>query len=328
MGNLLLCAVNFIFIAILYPLRGKVYKYKSFSCSFGLYAFLLIVIFFSAVLSYPRVSGINFGKDLSTIYIATNIALLLCKKPRKSFLSAIHIIILLWVIVGGDRVDSLASLMFMFLFGKEGKWNIENINLKYVYLGGGVLFALSIISGLVRDNNPVTIESFLFSIYAQQTVSDVLFVFLSSIEYNLTNGSYPDVLGNLLFGLFPGPYYGVVSPYNFTSVLKSFIPNPGGGLFYSEGMLAFGWFGVIIYITLYALLIRFLFQRKERFFVTLFLLMTAMSFRIQWYGFIYCYKPVIFSLLYYCYFCVQLYEKKKFRILHKNIINATHNSTK
>ena len=114
-GFILLVLTNFILLCVLYPLRKKSYCYTPFKCTNISYYLLLALLFFSAVMSYPRVFGVDFGIDMSTIYISTNIALLLCKKERMCWCSILHTVILLLVIVGGDRVDSIVSIVFLFI---------------------------------------------------------------------------------------------------------------------------------------------------------------------------------------------------------------------
>lgn len=298
-ANILCSLYNFILIAVFYPLRINTYSYKPLTCTKGSYAILLFIIFLSAILSYPRVSGLGFRIDMATIYIAANVTVLICKRNRYSTLNIIHLCILLFVIIGGDRVDSMASVILVMLFVKKQNLVKEQISNRTILIGGFVLFSLGVASGLMRDGNSITLDTFLYSIYAQQTVSDVVFVFLSSIEYYSINGPTLEVLGNLLFGLIPGPFYGVVSPYNYTIFLQNnFSPNPGGGLFYSEGMLALGFIGVILYAFIYGGLMRFLFTKRSYIYSSIFLTLFIMVFRIQWYGIEYCYKPVIFSLFF------------------------------
>lgn len=299
-GFFLLVLANFILISILYPLRHKTYSYTPFKCTTGSSYILLLILLFSAIISYPRVFGVDIGLDMSTIYISTNVALFLCKRERNNFCSILHLLILLIVLIGGDRVDSIISLVFLCAMGIKDGQVVENIKKRYIIIGGALLFSVSIFSGLLRGGQSLTVFDLFYSLYAQQTVSDVLYVFLCSISYYYENGADFSVLFNMIFGLFPGPFYGVVSPYNYTIFLNNnFIPNPGGGLYFSEGMLAFGPIGVLFYSLIYALCFRKLFVHRSRFFVVLFLVFVIMLCRMQWYGFIYAYKPIIFSYIFY-----------------------------
>lgn len=312
-GFVLLTLSNVILISILYPLKNEIYKYTPFKCSNLSYTILLLILITSAIISYPRVFGLDFGIDLSTIYISANIALLLCKRPRNNWGTIIHLFILFFVILGGDRVDSIVTIVFLGIIAKkQTNEAIESIKKSYLLIGGISLFTLSVISGIIRDGNSVSIISILYSFYAQQTVSDVLYVFLCSIGYFYEQGHNLSVLGNLFLGIFPGPFYGVVSEYNYTIFLiKNYLPNPGGGLFFSEGMIAWGPAGVLLYSTIYALCMKKLFGSSKRISVALFILSFSMLCRIQWYGFIYSYKPILFTLLFYFIFIHNLKTKEQ-----------------
>ena len=302
-GLILLTLSNVILIKVLYPLRNQIYQYTPFKSTNFTYVCLLCILFLCAVISYPRVFGFDFGIDLSTIYISSNIALLICKRPRNNWGTIIHMIILFFVILGGDRVDSIVTIVFLGIMSNQKEVTTESIKKSYLIIGGSILFILSVISGIIRDGNSISIATILYSFYAQQTVADVLYVFLCSIGYFYEQGVNLSVLGNFLFGLFPGPFYGVVSEYNYTIFLiKNYLPNPGGGLFFSEGMIAWGPIGVLIYTTIYAICIKALFKSSKKILIALFILSFSMLCRIQWYGFIYAYKPILFTILFYLIF--------------------------
>lgn len=311
-GFVLLSLSNFALIGILYPIRNKIYQYTPFKCTNFTYICLLFILIISAIISYPRVFGLDFNIDLSTIYISTNTALLLCRRPRNNLGTIIHSLILFYVIIGGDRVDSIVAIVFLAIINIQDNLAKESIKKTYLIIGGVTLFILSVISGIIRDGNSVSIITILYSFYAQQTVSDVLYVFLCSIGYYYEHGQNLSVLGNLFLGLFPGPFYGVVSEYNYTIFLiRNYLPNPGGGLFYSEGMIAWGPVGVLLYSTVYALSIKLLFKSNKRISVALFILSFSMLCRIQWYGFIYSYKPILFTLIFYFIFIHNIKTKKQ-----------------
>lgn len=298
-ANILLFLINWIMIVILYPLRNKKYHYYTYKCTNTSYIILLILLCITIIFSYPRVTGLNLRLDMSTIFISANVALLMCKKPRFHSLTLIHMFLLIMVIVNGDRVDSMISFILLYIFIQKDYYYEESIKKAVLIIGGFCLFIIGLIGANVRAGTSFSSESIISSIYAQQTVSDVLYIFLTGIEYYNSNGPTFSVLLNMLFGLIPGPYYGVLSPLNYTQfLLNNFMPNAGGGLFYTEGMLAFGALGPLLYIALYSAIIRLLFQKRDVYSTLLFLTMTVMAFRIQWYGVIYCYKPIIFSFIF------------------------------
>ena len=310
-GNLLCCAVNVIMLRVLYPLRTNTYSYPTFVCTKTSYILLLAILAITALLSYPRVSGLNFRIDLSTIFISVNVFLLLCRLERKSWLNILHLLILLLVIAGGDRVDSIAAVVMLLLIVKDKNIAFETQPTKQAIAAGGIaLFIINLYGGAARGGNQLSANIILHSIYAQQTVSDVVYVFLCSIQYFFTAGAAPEVLGNTIFGSIPSPFYGVLSNYNYTIFLKkNFLPNPGGGLFYSEGMLALGPVGVLAYAWCYAKIIYYLFRKRHsRYAAVIFLTLILMVCRTQWYGMLYCYKPVLISC-FFCYICKSLNRK-------------------
>ncbi len=315
-ANISLLISSWILLFVLYPLKNQIYHYHSFKCTKTSYLILLVIAFICAICSYPRVSGLNFRFDLSTIFISTNVAMFLCRYPRSNSLTILHLALLIWVIIGGDRVDSMASVIFLLIFASNGTYHKESVRYSFLIFGIFVLFTLGIVSGLLRNGLSFSPEHLLYGLYAQQTVSDVVYVFLCSIEYFLENGSNTEVLLNMLFGLFPGDYYGVASEYNYTIFLNHhFAPNPGGGLYVSEAMIAFGLLGTFLYVFVYASIIKALFIRHGNIATCLFILFVVMSFRMQWYGIIYCYKPVIFSILY-CLIFINLAQKgRKTRLI-------------
>ena len=75
-------------------------------------------------------------------------------------------------------------------------------------------------------------------------------------------------------------------------------------------MIALGPIGVLLYMLVYSICIRLLFTNKRKIFVALFILLFAMLCRIQWYGFIYAYKPIIFTLLFYFIFIHNIQRKE------------------
>lgn len=299
LANMSLLISTWILLFVLYPLRNRVYHYHSFKCTKTSYLILLLIAFICAICSYPRVSGLNFRFDLSTIFISTNVAMFMCRYPRSHILTILHFALLIWVIIGGDRVDSMASVIFLLIFSSNKTHHKESVHYSILILGVFILFFLGVVSGLLRNGMSFSTEELLYGLYAQQTVSDIVYIFLCSIEYFIENGSNSEVLLNMLFGLFPGDYYGVASEYNYTIFLRHhFAPNPGGGLYVSEGMIAFGLLGIFLYVFIYASIMKALFIRHGNIATCLFILFVVMSFRMQWYGIIYCYKPVIFSTIY------------------------------
>ncbi len=308
LANLLCFGGNLLMIWVLNPLREKTFSFPTFQCSQKLYYGLLGIILISAIFSYRRVFGIDSPVNLATVYISANVITLMIRQPIRSIPSVLHLAILLFVIAGGDRVDSIASLIMLFIIAREGLGEEKTaderkLKLKAILPVLLILFIVGVAAGRYRDGKSVHAILFLRSIYAQQTVCDVLFVYLCSVKEWLSDGFQPQLMLNSVFGLFPGKFYGALSSFNYSIFLnRNCLPNPGGGLYYSEGMLVFGPLGVLAYFFVYAKILYYLFLKSSKSYwaAAVFLTMVVMVFRTQWYGFIFCYKPIIFSIL----FCI------------------------
>jgi hypothetical protein len=207
----------------------------------------------------------------------------------------------------GERVDSILVIIVLLVMNGNDIKRVEQYKKKLLYLSLICLFALAI---FVRANEN-SLNALLVSVYSQATACDGLYVYLCSVKHYVQYGAEYSVLGNLFFGLFPGVFYGAISEYNYTVFLNNHIaPNVGGGLFFSEGMLAFGPLGVVLYMVLMAVLIKYLFKHKTRLHYTIFLLFMIIISRIIWYGFIYTYKPAILCILFILFFNTSMKHSK------------------
>jgi hypothetical protein len=207
----------------------------------------------------------------------------------------------------GERVASIVTVVILLIMNGEDKIE-EKMDNKFLYIGIIALFILGSISGFLRNgHSDFTINDILFQFYSQQTVCDVLYVYLCSVKYYLDHGMTLDVLYSLIFGgLIPGEYYGINSNYFYITFLgKNFARNAGGGLFFSEGMLAFGPIGVIVYLSFIAFFIRYFFKHRKVIHSIMFLLIMVYICRLVWYGLIYLTKSFIllfiiaFFIMYY-----------------------------
>jgi hypothetical protein len=255
-----------------------------------------------------------------SLYVIFNVLLLATKQATFSLFTFLHILFLLLIIMLGERVETILTIVVLLVMNGTSLMK-EQYNKKILYLSLLTLFILGIIAGFMRNKSVYSFESILVSFYANQTVCDVLYVFLCSAEYYLQHGATIEVLGNaFLGGLFPGEYYGVSSKYfHGTFLRENFGHNAGGGLFFSEGMLAFGAFGVLLYMFLMAIFIKYIFTHKGRLYTTWFLLLMVLMCRIMWYGFIYVHKP--FIVLFVIIVCINTYLKNNSQFLASNSKN-------
>lgn len=253
-------------LMILWPIRNELYEYKRINMSRSIRLILFIGMILSAcfVLNsrfFPNrfsIDGVIIVTE--TPYVVFNVLLLISRKDRSSLSSLCHLFFLIGMIMIGERVGSIVTVVI--LLAMNGKDIIkEQVNKKVLYLGFPALFILGSIVGFSRIDFDFSIEDVISQFYSQSTTCDVLYVYLCSVEYYLQNGITPTVLGSLLLGgLIPGKYYGVSSDYYFSNFLNHhFADNFGGGLFFSEGMIAFGFWGVLLYLSFATLFFKYFF---------------------------------------------------------------------
>lgn len=291
----------YLFLAILWKIRNVQIQILKLSIS----SRLRIFIFFLTVISSTFLLNIHEEGDSlksATLYLSLS-TILLTTHSKRDLIWLLHCVLCLYLILKGERVDSVMIVVLLFL-STRGSSEVEgtDLNWKKVLIFAPAFFILLVLVGFVREDSDevVTSNMIISSFYSQRTVTDVVYIYLTSVKYYLMSGPHYEVLNNLFFGLIPGEYGGVVSPYNYTIYLKRFMPNPGGGLFFTEGTICFGWFGPILYLIVYAVLLkRMLKKRTSTITQLIFTLLLVMQCRVIWYGMIYLYKPLLFVLLLY-----------------------------
>lgn len=291
-------AGEYIFFIILWPLRNEIYSYKPINIGSGMH-FTLLILFIISSYSVFQIRSESGGT--ASLYLVFSTLLIFCKKGGvRNVYTLLQLAFLIFVIMMGERVDSIMAIVLLIVLDKDGEEIIEKYNKKFLYSSLLLLFVVSIISAFIRSSMEYDLNSLARSFYSQQTVADVLFVYLCGAEYYVSHGFAPEVLNNLFFGYLPGEYRSVTSSFYYGRFLiNNFADNPGGGLFFTEGLLAFGPFGVPIYLSLLAITLKFLFKSKNRISVLVFILFFIMICRIMWYGLVYTYTPIV--LLVICY---------------------------
>ena len=285
----------FLFFTILRRLRDKEFTYKSFNIPIVLKTFLIICLYLSAIPILNIHSGDASSFKSATLYLFFNMLLFMTYNGKKDFFWFAHLGIACILIINGERVDSILIVALLFLF--RGKDIIFPYYTKKFLLIGGLSFFLILVSiGFLREGIALSKQDLIASFYAQRTVCDVVYIYLTGVKYYIEIGSVPEVLLNLVGGLIPGETMGTSSPYNYTVFLRKYMFNPGGGLFCTEGMLVIGALGPVVYFTVYGLIIKKLLLRKSRHAHIVFLLFLLMQCRTMWYGLIYIYKPLLMLL--------------------------------
>jgi hypothetical protein len=283
--------------AILWPMKNKLFQYAVFPIRKD----FRILLFCCLILSSLWVLNIHDENALfksGTPYIVFNMILLLGKKHFYSISTIVHLLILTIIIILGERVESILVIVILFIMNGNMIMN-EVYNKKYLYSIFCGLFILASLSAFWRSNTAYSIYSLMNGIYAQPTICDVLYVYLCSSEYYIQNGVNIIFTGNTILGLFPGVFYSTHSPYRYRNFLNDhFMYNAGGGLFFSEGMLAFGPIGVVIYLSLIAYIVKFVFNKVSKtIYSAIFILLFIQMCRLVWYGIIFIYKPLVLTII-------------------------------
>lgn len=296
-------------VFVVWQFRDVYVKLPRFRSGESFRVFITLLLCVVALIAYPKSFGISSSRwnllpgQWSVLYLAINVFVLLSFRSIKSISSILHIVVLLIVIKGGERVDSIVVLLWYGFFevqqGRTDYFIERKLSLKLVAFLLGI-FIVGVVAGLSRTGGSLDFLVLAYSVVAQHTVTDVVHVYFSSFHYvdKVGINFYP--LLNELFSLIPTHSLGgTLSIWNFTRILDGHIPNPGGGLFYTEGVLIFGKLGVIIYSLLYGLIIR-LFLKHLNLYSFLFVVFFIMQLRIQWYGFMYIYTTtfVVLSVLF------------------------------
>lgn len=285
-----------IFNFTLYPLRNQLYNFSPIKISQKTRFILLLLAYLSSIplLNTHENGGITKS---ATPYLVLNTLLLVTLKKR-DFIWWGQLFLSLFLLANGERVDSLLIVIFMFIMKIE-KINTEITQRLKLYIGCIFFFFFLIIIGFTRNNHSFTIDVLLKAIYSQQTVADVVQIYLSGVSYFFDYGSNTNVLYNLFGGIIPGKTSGVTSEFYYGKILNNYMPNAGGGLFMTEGMLLAGWLGTIVYFYIYAHIFIYLFNHKKDTYKALFILFFIMQCRLFWYGLIYSYKPILLIVVFF-----------------------------
>lgn len=306
----------------LLPIRKKNYSFIRLPLSQFARVILTFLYLIFFIISFPRTFGINVGIESGSICLVLSVIILASKVSKFDRVSVLHVVFLLFAVLYGERVDAILALIFHFIIDKDKKasTNVSNImtesyNIRMII----PLFFFVFLAGLVTETKRMSgrfnTNYIVTSMLTQQTAVDVSFVYLTGVDYYFTRGTDLQVLNNAIFGLFPGEYGGVVSKYYYTNFLSDkVLRSPGGGLYYTEGIIAFGKIGVFLYPLVFSLLVRAFFQRVEYKYILPGVLILIMTLRLQWYGLIFLYRPFVIL------FIIGWLADKEVKRLKKNII--------
>lgn len=322
----------FILVAVLWKIRLEIFEFDRFLFSELFRTFIAIVLIVASAFAYPKAFGIGDQRwnlipgPWLVISISLNAILLISLRTFKSLASVIQVLISLVLIVGGERANTLVVfLLFFMLYGnKEEETVIEKkLNLPLIIFGSiGVILAIG--AHYWRAGQELNQTVFLANLVSSSTVGDVAHIYLTSFGYLAENGIDLRPIVNEVGSMLALPKFGGTGKhieYNFTEILRNFLFNNGGGLFYSEGVLIFGKIGVLIYSVVYGFLIRLLYKYSKYYWWVAFtmLVFLMLQLRIQWYGFMYIYMPVFFGII-----AIKMLELIKVRGDEFQIIEEEH----
>ncbi|MFM5651711.1 hypothetical protein ACET76_05595 [Aeromonas caviae] len=293
------------FLFAIFPLRKESYCFNGFSISLIQKYVISIMLLAFLCIAYPKaffLGDSRFGSMGGVSVILFSFLMVTMEKKRIDLMAYFAILIYTYMIIRGERVDFILGLITFYFFYRKSS-EIAFGKLAVIF---SALLLLGVYSGLNRAGGDVTINDVfnvtLSSITNFGTAIDVIHVFLSSVWYYENIGSDIRPVLNVLFSYIPlAPMRGAGAEYNYVWILREYIFNVGGGLFYSAPMMLCGLIGVVVSGFLYGFLFKYLYRREGLLKVT-FIVFFIMQFRVQWYGMTYFGSALIFMLLLYLFF--------------------------
>lgn len=286
------------------------FELKAIKVSPGIKTVVFLGIIIVSIIALPRVYlgnsqrfNLLAGGSWLSIYVFLNaFYMLLYPSKNQMQFSLLHILFSLFIIIGGERVDSIFILVFYIFMGYNSSGTIYEREIKFKNLF--YVFGLVVLGNLIgylrfsSSFNMVSLIYLLYDLIMQHTVLDCIHVYFSAFAYIENIGLNRIAILNDILSVLPvGEFKGALSVYNYTQILGDYIPNVNGGLFYSSGLLVLGYIGVLVYNALFALFIKFIMISKIYFVKTCTLIIFVLYIRISWYGFLFVYRPLEFYIL-------------------------------
>ncbi|KTF13167.1 hypothetical protein [Pseudoalteromonas sp. H103] len=277
------------FFFVLFSVRKYKFDVNILKLDSKIRLFLLILLFVLYPIAYPGVFGLSesrFGSG-GSLLIVINSLLLMSRLNYRNFIDVSMVSINLFAFFMGERADIIILLLLVFILkSNKGRVSERNIsNLKFLF-GIVVISMAGLLSGVSRAGNgiDIDIQKIITYFISQGTAVDVIHVYLSSFWYVDNFGYSIDPILNIIFSFIPlNSIGGASSNYNVTEILRTYIPNVGGGLFYSAFYLSGGVFSMAIFSSIFSFFIKYIFY-KESLFNFLFIALLIQQLRIQWYG--------------------------------------------
>jgi hypothetical protein len=289
------------FIIPIWSIRNSSFNLEAIRLSSWARWCVVILFSISVSLAYPSVfnsSAERFGSGGSLVVFFMSLIIITASGGKFDKPLIVLLLILLYIVLRGERVDFILGAIAAFVFLMK-KNNFSLINFAALSL---LALLLAVISGSLRAGGDFDILSIIqllpIFLISFGTAVDSIHVFMSAIwhvnEIGYTYRPFINLVSSY-FPLFGGG--GASSEDNYAWLLRGYIDNLGGGLFYIVGLMGAGIFGSIGIGFAYGFLFRKLFLAiglSRLFFVCFFI----MQFRLQWYGLSY-FGNVVILVLYF-----------------------------
>ncbi len=313
-----------VLILVIWPVRKKRLSIKRLDITEGSRFILIILLLLLGIIVWPEAFGIyGYGRfnllpggAWSGLYTLVSSLLILSSKGLSSWSSRLHLALCLFIIFRGERVDNLVVVLALFTLSPTEGGIIKETNkvIRFAIIAFPFMIIVSLIRIVQILGLKTVLDNWLFyataTLYKQHTALDVTHVYLSAVAYFHEMPSKWYALFNSVLSMISLNS----NKLDYVFITKEIIPNAGGGIFYSEGVLAFGVFGVIVYSAFFGIALRYGIKGESLFAKSIIVLLLLLCFRFQWYGGIYIMKllwllPISILIFRYFTWKAKKYEK-------------------
>lgn len=297
---------------------GREIVFSTWHCA-GAKLVLPVLLTIFAALAYPHAfflsdvnSRFNLLPGASTVFIF----LLACSFTLRADVSMRFsiCILLLFLLMQGERADIMLPLLYFFLSAPDG----NNVALKSssmkVIVTMTIIFMLSVFAFMMRED--LSVRSLVVELLFQNTVVDVVHVYLTGYLYVAENGYNTAPLVNIASSFLPSSG-GVKDPNNYTELLQSTVANPGGGLAVTAFYIAFGYAG-IAFFSFFSPFLLCLNAGRSAFRSTLVVVFMFLWLRLSWYGVTYTIRIVEMVAITSLFFLIAHFATRRQGIAYEN----------
>ena len=281
----------------------------------SVFAFLIVFIVFPSLptLSYEvgaraRNESVPYGLVLMSLFI---FSLVFDKWKDSRFIKYITIISILWILFHGERAELLGFLTYLglrysnILSLKKNSGYIDRRKKYKLYILIFFVALLFCAVGLKRIDNNTNLDviTIIGNLLIQGTAADAVNDFYCATDiwktgHLMYGATYLDYLIHLL-------PVGRTNEYNVANILLRDYKTMGGALFYSEGIMNFGIYGVLFFNIIFFAIINQFIKKRNKLKQLTWIPVVLEVFRICWYGidgwvFASCVEIPIFYFFIYC----------------------------